>query len=159
MKCTSTKASTHYSIEIFKSRKPKFRVDPIHHYKLQTFCFKILQGNQYGLSISGNPMVMASASNSSPAKSLCWLQFSFWCMSVLVKSSLLFHARWHIFDWWIQFWIWITYTYMSIVNQSKINNIIKKQLLNNNNKRKNCYQSISHHRVCILECTFLVVVD
>lgn len=39
-----------------------------------------------------NPMVMASASNSSPAKSLCWLQFSFWCMSVLVKSSI-FHAR------------------------------------------------------------------
>ena len=42
--------------------------------------------------------------------------------------------------------------------EKKINNIIKK-LLNNNNKRKNCYQSISHHRVCILECTFLVVVD
>lgn len=36
IKCTTT----HYSTEIFKSRKPKFRVDPVYHYSYRPFVLK-----------------------------------------------------------------------------------------------------------------------
>lgn len=41
-------------------------------------------------SYSGNPMVMASASNAcSPARSLCWLKALLWLTSLLIKCGLL----------------------------------------------------------------------
>ena len=36
---------------------------------------------------AGNPMVMASASNSSPARSLCWINALLWFTSFLIKFS------------------------------------------------------------------------
>ena len=71
--------------------------------------------------ISGNPMVMASASNSSPTKSfLCWFQFSLWCLSVILKSNyFLLQARWPLqMAYWMNFLFWSINKVVIIPNNS-----------------------------------------
>ena len=71
--------------------------------------------------ISGNPMVMASASNSSPTKSfLCWFQFSLWCLSVILKSNyFLLQARWPLqMTYWINLLFWSINKVVIIPNNS-----------------------------------------
>ena len=71
--------------------------------------------------ISGNPMVMASASNSSPTKSfLCWFQFSLWCLSVILKSNyFLLQARWPLqMTYWMNFLFWSINKVVIIPNNS-----------------------------------------
>ena len=57
----------------------------------QRFIFHAL--NQF-LSSIAHPTVMASASNSSPARSLCWLTALLWFISFILESNLV-KSRWH----------------------------------------------------------------